>query len=391
MDAMAEGEMAVVGAPDVKSVRLRELARVPVGCVDHQEQALSPSDHPIGDGNIFARDAHHRRRGAVVPQELLHGRRREPGVFAPRSGLGRVPDERERAVADEVRGGFVAGEQEQHAAGDELVLLQPVGPVLDGQERRHEVIGRGRPAARHEALEIAVQLDHAVGRPLVLVARRPRAPDEGRQLVRPRLELLGIFGRNTQKVADHGHRQGVREIVDEVHLTGRGHLRQQTVDDRSDARAPELDHARAENPAEGAPEPGVNRRIGEHDPEPDLMEKRLDRVARGRALARQEGCDSIRGQSGVREGHPDVGVTRQDPTAEDLAPVDGILLAETAQRRVRVGHHLRPPRVVRGHCRTRSPRGSQSGSAATRPSTHSPKNSIATDVPGLASSAGRYA
>ena len=37
-----------------------------------------------------------------------------------------------------------------------------------------------------------------------------------------RLELLMILGRNTQEVSDHRYGQRVREVPDQVHLSGRG-------------------------------------------------------------------------------------------------------------------------------------------------------------------------
>lgn len=135
----------------------------------------------------------------------------------------------------------------------------------------------------------------------------------------------------------------------------------------------------------------LNGQIREDEPPSDLAEERLDCLGRGQRLSRQERRDPIGGETGIGERRPNVGVARQDPAPENLAPVGRILLAKAAQRGIRIGDQLRLSRIARGHCRMRSPRGSQSGSAVTRPSSHSPKNSMATAVPGLASSAGRYA
>ena len=112
-------------------------------------------------------------------------------------------------------------------------------------------------------------------------------------------------------------------------------------------------------------------------------------LAGGGRLAGQEGSDPIGRQARIREGCPDVRVPREHPAPQDRAPVNRILFAKTAERGIRIRHDVRPTRVVRDQLLIRSPRGSQRGSAATRPSTHSPKNSTATEVPGFASSTGR--
>ena len=95
-----------------------------------RKSAIPAVDHPAVDGQVLASDAHHRRRGAVEAQELLDGRDREGRILAPGPGRGRIPEQGEHAVADEVRGGLVSGEQEQHAAGDQLGPAQSHRPAV---------------------------------------------------------------------------------------------------------------------------------------------------------------------------------------------------------------------------------------------------------------------
>ena len=97
--------------------------------------------------------------------------------------------------------------------------------------------------------------------------------------------------------------------------------------------------------------------------------------------------------------HGEVGVRVDDRRRQHLAVErerrgdipDEEVQRETVERAAVVGG--RHPGVARPelHARIRSPFGSQRGSAATRPSTHSPKNSTSTRVPGVAASTGRYA
>src|SRR5262245_33436111 len=44
VDAVAEGEVAVLRASELEPVRLAELGRIPVGGVDHEEEAIPPPD-----------------------------------------------------------------------------------------------------------------------------------------------------------------------------------------------------------------------------------------------------------------------------------------------------------------------------------------------------------
>ena len=391
MDAVAEREVAVVRAPEVEPVRLPELGRVAVGGVDHQEEAIPSPDVLVADPEVLAGDAHHRRSGAVVAQQLLDGRGAQRRILTPGPRFGRVPEQGQRPVPDEVRRRLVTREEQQHAARDQLRLAETLASLARHEEGRHEIVGRGVPAAGDDTLEVVPHLGNRARRPLVLVGCPERAPDEARQLVRPRLELLVILGRNAQEVSDHRHGQRIREVPDQVHLPGRGRAVQQELHDLRDPRAPRLDRARGERAPQRVAESRVHRRIREHDPEPDVTQERLDGLAGGGRLPGQEGRDPIGREPRIREARPDVRVARQHPAAQDPAPVNRVLLAEAAERGIRIRHDVGPSRVVRDQLRIRSPRGSQSGSAATSPSTHSPKNSTATAVPGAASSTGRYA
>ena len=57
-----------------------------------------------------------------------------------------MPQQRERAVADQVHGRLVAGHEQQDARGEQLVLAQLVARLLGGDEAA-EHVGPRRGAA----------------------------------------------------------------------------------------------------------------------------------------------------------------------------------------------------------------------------------------------------
>jgi hypothetical protein len=111
--AVAEGEVAVVGALDVEPVGVGKAPRVAVGGVHPGINAFARLELPPAR---LVRDCDHARERAarpVVTQAFLD---RIRGKFRPRPQLRKlrgVAQEREYPVADQVRGGLVPGEQQQ--------------------------------------------------------------------------------------------------------------------------------------------------------------------------------------------------------------------------------------------------------------------------------------
>src|SRR5581483_12128782 len=57
-----------------------------------------------------------------------------------------VAQQGERAVADQIRGGLVAGDEQQEDRRDELVMAQRLTRLLGGDQRREQVVlGRALP------------------------------------------------------------------------------------------------------------------------------------------------------------------------------------------------------------------------------------------------------
>ncbi len=71
------------------------------------------------------------------------------GSFCQRSSWRAIAQQRERAVADEVDGGLVAGDEEQHHLVDELVGGEPLAVVFGIDERGEQVVGGMRALPRN--------------------------------------------------------------------------------------------------------------------------------------------------------------------------------------------------------------------------------------------------
>ena len=124
------------------------------------------------DGGDAARELHRR----VVAQQLVDRGGRDRRVVLPPFELRAVAEQRERAVADEVDGGLVTGDEQQHDLVDELVGGEPLALVLGVDERGEQVVGgmRALPLDRFEDVVV-----HVVGR-VHDVARCAAAPARAR-------------------------------------------------------------------------------------------------------------------------------------------------------------------------------------------------------------------
>ena len=94
----------------------------------------------------------------VEAEHLLHraGRQRRVGDEAvPLVALAQHGD---GAVADEVHGGLVAGDEQQHHGGAQLLLGELVALLLGREQRREEVVARVGPALLEDAVEVVDEL-----------------------------------------------------------------------------------------------------------------------------------------------------------------------------------------------------------------------------------------
>src|SRR5437762_1461192 len=82
VDALAEGDVPVLGAAEVQAVRLGELRRVPVRGSEAHRHGPSRRDAAAADLHVLQGNAAGPLDGAVEAQELLHGALDQAGLAA---------------------------------------------------------------------------------------------------------------------------------------------------------------------------------------------------------------------------------------------------------------------------------------------------------------------
>src|SRR5207249_4938694 len=122
VDPVPEREMAAVAAAEVEAVRLVEPLGIAVRGAREGEHEVARADGLAAQHDRPSCAAAKALDRAVVTEQLLDGARGESRVPSQALELGRVPEQGEQAVPDQVRGRLVAGEEERDARRDELVL-----------------------------------------------------------------------------------------------------------------------------------------------------------------------------------------------------------------------------------------------------------------------------
>ena len=89
-----------------------------------------------------------------------------------------------------------------------------------------------------------------------------------------RVRSLPVLVRNAEEIADDAHRQGVRESLHEVELAFVPQLLDQFIDQGRNPAAHALDRTGTERVVHELAQPRVARRIGEHDPARQHVERR---------------------------------------------------------------------------------------------------------------------
>ena len=145
VDAAPEREVGIVRAADIEPVGRLEHVRVPVGGADQDGDVVARADLEPVHRAVGPRAPDGRLRRGIEAQQLLDGRRDEAGVVAEPGELVRVVEQRQHAVADQVGGGLVAGDQQEAQHVQHLALAQPLAAVLGMGERAQDVVaGRRR-------------------------------------------------------------------------------------------------------------------------------------------------------------------------------------------------------------------------------------------------------
>lgn len=188
MDAEAEGKMPVVAATDVETVGIGEDGRVAVRRRQYLEHPVAGFHHPAAEFVIRGDHPHLRQRRAVPAQHFLHraGRQRLVAVgFAQALHLVGMPQQRQQPVAQQMRGGFMAGEQQQHAGGNQLVAAHEIAALLRCHQCRGDILARPPATVFHQIAEIGRHLaDRRIGT-TVFVRRQPGRQHEAAKVVRP--------------------------------------------------------------------------------------------------------------------------------------------------------------------------------------------------------------
>ena len=93
-----------------------------------------------------------------MPQHLLDRAGEQPGVGAQGGELVGMPQQRQNAVGDEVRGRLVPGDEQQDAGGDQFGLGELVALFLDQDQPGQQVVARRAAADRDQRGEVLGEL-----------------------------------------------------------------------------------------------------------------------------------------------------------------------------------------------------------------------------------------
>ena len=111
--AIPEGEMLVgIGAPEVKTIRVREDALVPISCPkDHEDSGTGRQRHAV-HLDVLGGCAKHALHGRIIAQSFLDNAGAQGQVVVQRVPPGGVAQQRIAGVAEQVGRRFVAGKEE---------------------------------------------------------------------------------------------------------------------------------------------------------------------------------------------------------------------------------------------------------------------------------------
>src|SRR3989442_1213913 len=284
VDARDEREVAVRRAPDVETVRVRELRRVTVGGADPERDERSrvhrdATEHRVAHGAPVAELVR-----ALEPEELLDGARDQAGLGAQPQVLPRVLEQAHNGVGDQVRRGLVARVEEEDALVQELQLGEAVAGVLGREQRGQDLAGiraRAPPPVGDQPAEVALELVNGA-------AARLEAPGAGLRLERaenrerPAAQRPALLPRHPQHVAAELDGQRGGEVLHDVHPTPGGGAGEEPVREADDTRLERGKRPRSERRGEQLPDARVVGRIAEDDA------RRVMLVERARAELRRE-------------------------------------------------------------------------------------------------------
>ena len=227
--------MGVGPAGHIHHIGAGELVGVAVGRGNEPADAVILVDELAAHLHILAGDALDGLHRRVVAQRLFRHPHHHPGRVLPQHiPLVAVAHQRQRAVADEVDGGFVAGQQQQRGVDQHLLAGEHAGLFAAGQHR-NEVVGRPLEALFHHRVDIFQHRLHPVGEFLHPVGF---APGDVQQLLGDAADDGALFLGDAHHIGDDQHRQRRRQIAHHIEVALRLRVVQQIVDGRLHQRAP---------------------------------------------------------------------------------------------------------------------------------------------------------
>ena len=178
----------------------------------------------------------------------------------------------EQAVADQVPGRFVPSDQQQLNVGEDLLRGKPPFLAFGVQQSGDQVVARIAAAAGEEVLEIVPQFEHDGILLVDLSAGQGHWVDDAGIDEGSAKKPAAVPLWNAQHVADHGHRQGMREVMDDVHgATCRDRV-EQFMRDRPNAWPHGLNPASCESLCDQSTQSGMVRWIAHEQAEPQKVE-----------------------------------------------------------------------------------------------------------------------
>jgi len=158
VDATAKGDMAGFLTGDIELLRVAKHVRIVIGRADQYDNALAFLDVAAFDLHILhggpAIDLH----WPVVAYHLLHRGWHAAGVVTQRLQLVWVAQQRQQAIANEVRRGLVAGNQEESQHDEQFALGELVAGFFGSHERADQVVARFLPPRVDDVQEVGVEL-----------------------------------------------------------------------------------------------------------------------------------------------------------------------------------------------------------------------------------------
>ena len=233
MDATAKAQMLIITALGIKAIRVREPLRVTVACGQGQRDQHTlgngrPSQSNLFEGGPLREELDWR----LIAQDFLHGGRDQIRVVPQAFEDRRMPQQREHPIANQIHGGLMAGDQQQRGGREEVGVLHPSLGVGISRHPGKQIVTWMLSVALDQPGHILVQVIEGLFPLLALLfgLRSQTFHEQGG----PHVKLRFIFQWDAQDPANHRHRQGIGEALDEIELALPLHLVEKRGDDAQD-------------------------------------------------------------------------------------------------------------------------------------------------------------